>query len=181
MVTVATSAASRPDLGSYVRIDPQTWETVKAQGQARFAGLKPVSEFFDRNRMSKPQSLNVFTTRLNFNLIYFQNNYILITLLCTIYLLFTNLSLLLGILFLIGAFKFVNSMNPNEPTRLPGGVMVTRTQLYPALVFIAILVLWFTSATSAIFWLASVCAFIIAIHAGFMEPPVEAEFAEQQV
>ncbi|KAJ3045861.1 hypothetical protein HDV00_006125 [Rhizophlyctis rosea] len=123
----------------------------------------------------------VFTTRLNFNLVYFQNNYILIVLLFTIYLLFTNFFLLFTILFLIAGFKFVTNMSPNEPTRLPGGIMVTRTQLYPVLVFVGILLLWFTSVGSAIFWLASVCAFVIGTHAGLMEPPVEADFAQEQV
>ncbi|KAJ3295643.1 hypothetical protein HK104_002448 [Borealophlyctis nickersoniae] len=180
-MAASPQSTSYPGFSNYVRIDPSTWDAVKKQGQARVAGLKPFSEFFDRSRMSKPSSLNVFTTRLNFNLIYFQNNYLLIVTLCTLYLLFTNFWLLFTVFFLIGGFKFVSSMPANEPTVLPGGIMVTPKQLWPVLIVVGILLLWFTSVGGAIFWLVSVCALIVGTHAGFLEPPVEADFAEQQV
>ncbi|RKO93027.1 prenylated rab acceptor PRA1, partial [Blyttiomyces helicus] len=156
-------------------------ENIKEQARSRLAGLKPVSDFFDRTRMSRPSSINVFSTRLAFNLHHFQNNYILFVAVMTFYLLFTNLWLLATIIFLLIGFKFISALPANEPATLPGGIVVTSSQLWPIYGFTSLLLLWFTSAGGAIFWLASVCVVLILIHAGIMEPPVEADFAEEQV
>ncbi|KNC97045.1 uncharacterized protein SPPG_07443 [Spizellomyces punctatus DAOM BR117] len=164
----------------YVRIDPQTWTNVTEQSRARFAGLKPLGDFFDKNRFRKPSNIGVFTSRLNYNLTYYQNNYILIVLIVTAYQLLTNLPLLLIILFLLGGWKFISSLPANQPTTLLG-VQVTSRQLWPAFAMTGVLLLWFSDATGTIFWMVSLCALIIGFHAGMMEPPVEASFAEQQV
>lgn len=153
-------------------VDPNTWQTVKESSRARFSGLKPLREFFDKNRFGKPASivgmvrrlcpnsstprltlaLLVFTSRLNYNLVYFQNNYMLIVLLVTAYLLFTNLWLLLTILFVLGmlrdyrpiyflcnvyvtpmflgGFKFVSSIPANQPTKLFGNGKYMCIELY---------------------------------------------------
>ncbi|TPX58478.1 hypothetical protein SpCBS45565_g07981 [Spizellomyces sp. 'palustris'] len=160
--------------------DPQTWTNVTEQSRARFAGLKPPGDFFDKNRFRKPSNIGVFTSRLNYNLTYYQNNYILIVLIVTAYKLFTDLRLLFTILFFLGGWKFISSLPANQPTTL-FGVQVTSRQLWPAFAMTGVLLLWFTEVTGKIFWLVAVGALIIGFHAGMMEPPVEASFAEQQV
>ncbi|KAJ3181837.1 hypothetical protein HDU85_003352 [Gaertneriomyces sp. JEL0708] len=174
-------SAAGAGISQYVRIDPATWQTVKDQSTARFSSLRPVKDFFDKNRFSKPASISAFTSRLNYNLVYFQNNYILIVLIITAYLLFTNFWLLLAILVLLGGFKFISSLPANQPTLLFGRVQMTSGQLWIAYGFTAVMLIWISSATSSLFWLASVCALVISFHAGMMEPPIEADFAQQQV
>ncbi|KAH9244663.1 hypothetical protein BASA81_017923 [Batrachochytrium salamandrivorans] len=49
------AAANR--LGSYVRLDSQTWQSVKTESQRRLEALRPWTEFFDRSRMTKPPAL----------------------------------------------------------------------------------------------------------------------------
>ncbi|KAI9098347.1 PRA1 family protein-domain-containing protein [Phlyctochytrium arcticum] len=186
----------------YVRIDPATWSTVKEQSRARFAGLKPLSDFFDRNRFSRPSSISgkcpklylqclrpltdrpsVFTQRLNYNLTYFQNNYIVLALLITVYLLVTNIWFLFTIMFLLGGFKFITALPSHQPTSLPGGFRVTPRQLWPIFVGVGLIMVYFTSSITTFIWMASCSALVIASHAGMMEPPIEANFAsaEQQV
>ncbi|TPX56374.1 hypothetical protein PhCBS80983_g04587 [Powellomyces hirtus] len=179
----STSASTNSGgFASYVRVDPQTWQTVKETSRARLASLKPVSDFFDKNRFGKPANVAVFTSRLNYNLIYFQNNYILLVLIVTAYLLFTNFWLLLTIFYLLAGFKFITSLPSNQPTTLPFiGARVTPSQLWPVFLITGLFFVYISGATGTIFYMMAVCALIICAHAGMMDPPVEANFAEESV
>lgn len=41
----------------------------------RFANLKPVTEFLDIKRMSRPSNFGEVQSRINYNLSYFSSNY----------------------------------------------------------------------------------------------------------
>ncbi|KAJ1340057.1 hypothetical protein BSLG_005381 [Batrachochytrium salamandrivorans] len=112
------AAANR--LGSYVRLDSQTWQSVKTESQRRLEALRPWTEFFDRSRMTKPSSSTAFSQRLSYNLRYFQNNYILVVLLVIAYFLITQPWLLVSVAFLVVGFKWISSLPTNEPTRIGG-------------------------------------------------------------
>lgn len=68
----------------------------------RFSNLKPISEFFDYKRMSKPNSFSEIQSRASYNLGYFSSNYAVIVLMLSIYSLLTNLLLLFVILLVVG-------------------------------------------------------------------------------
>ncbi|KAG0325044.1 hypothetical protein BG004_003316, partial [Podila humilis] len=53
--------------------------------EERLSSLRPLSEFFDRNRLSQPNGFSNVTSRLNYNLTYFQGNYLIIFLAITAY------------------------------------------------------------------------------------------------
>ncbi|KAJ3173551.1 hypothetical protein HDU88_002637 [Geranomyces variabilis] len=177
----AAATTSVQNLASYVRLDAQTWNTVKETSKARLSSLKPISAFFDRSRFGIPANVAVFRSRLDYNLVYFSNNYILIVILVSAYLLFSNLALLLTIIYLLAGFKFISSLPHNQPTTLPGGIKVTPTQVWPVFAFTGFLFTWLSGATSTIFYMLAMSGMLIGAHAGMMDPPVEASFAEQQV
>ncbi|KAI9206025.1 prenylated rab acceptor PRA1 [Polychytrium aggregatum] len=159
--------------------DNSTLENLKETSRSRLNNIKPFSDFFDRNRFNKPASFAVFSQRVSFNLQYFQNNYLLIVLVFTAYSLITNLLFFISSVLLAFGFRYVSSMPANEPARLFGGkVALTQTQSYIGLAVLTLLTFWLTDAFDIIFWLVVGAGIFIVGHAGFMEPPVENDFAE---
>lgn len=69
---------------------------------SRFSNLKPISEFFDFKRLSKPSSFGEAQSRASYNLGYFSSNYAVVVLMLSIYSLLTNLLLLFVILLVVG-------------------------------------------------------------------------------
>lgn len=69
---------------------------------SRFSNLKPISEFFDFKRLSKPSSFGEAQSRASYNLGYFSSNYAVVVLILSIYSLLTNLLLLFVILLVVG-------------------------------------------------------------------------------
>ncbi|KAI8822650.1 PRA1 family protein-domain-containing protein [Fimicolochytrium jonesii] len=181
MSNILPGGSAPTSFTSYARIDAATWQTVKETSRQRLSTLKPLSDFFDRTRLSRPQSIAQFSSRLNHNLTYFQNNYILIVLIITAYLLFTNIFLLVTILFVLGGFKFISSLPANVPTSIfRGRWTVTPSGLWPVFAVVSVLMIWISGATGTIFYMIAVCAFVVCAHAGVMEVPVEAGFANTQ-
>ena len=75
------------------------FSSVRSQSiAARFANLKPVSEFLDIKRLSKPNNFGEIQSRVNYNLAYFSSNYAVIFVMLTIYSLITNPWLLFDII-----------------------------------------------------------------------------------
>lgn len=68
----------------------------------RFSNLKPVSEFFDFKRLSKPNNFGEVQSRASYNLGYFASNYAVVFAMLSIYSLLTNLLLLFVILLVVG-------------------------------------------------------------------------------
>ncbi|KAI8924965.1 PRA1 family protein-domain-containing protein [Entophlyctis helioformis] len=173
-------AASANKLGSYIRIDAQTWDNVKQESQRRLEALRPWSEFFDRLRFAVPKNFSEFNQRLTFNVRHFQNNYILIVLIVIAYFLITEPFLLVSVGFLIVGFKWISSLPTNEPTTIAGNKF-SQLQLWMAYGVISFFLLFFTGVSTTLFWVASLCAAVVAAHAGSMDKPVEAEFGDEQV
>ncbi|KAI9365471.1 PRA1 family protein-domain-containing protein [Zopfochytrium polystomum] len=161
----------------YLPVDAATWENIQAQGKTKLETLKPAREFFDKNRFSVPRDFNEFSGRLSANLRYFQSNYILLGLVAVLYSLITNLWLLFAVAFVIVGVRFISTMPPEGPVSfLNGKLVITSSQAWMALACISVLLLWFTSAGTTIFWIASVVVMAVAFHAGFMQKPLEDDF-----
>ncbi|KAL2917668.1 Prenylated Rab acceptor 1 [Polyrhizophydium stewartii] len=173
-----TSIANR--FGSYVRLDPQAWESVREESRKRLEGLRSWGEFFDISRFGLPRSLAVFTQRLSFNLKHFQNNYLLITFFVVAFFLITQPFLLISLVFFAVGFKWISSLPANEPTTI-AGAKFSQMQLWGAYAAISLLILFFTGIQATIFWVVVVCAAVVCAHAGCIDKPVEAEFGEEEV
>ncbi|OZJ06146.1 hypothetical protein BZG36_00969 [Bifiguratus adelaidae] len=147
--------------------------------EERLGNLRPVSEFVDRNRLSKPNGFQDVARRWSYNLRYFQSNYFLIILALLVYVLITNAWLLLTVVFIMLALRFISSLG-DEPLAI-GGSVVTSKQLYAALIGASIVLLWISSAGSAVFWVIGAAAFVVLGHAAILEPGVEGDFASGAV
>lgn len=156
-------------------IDAQTWDKVKEEGRNRLKGLKSWSDFFDKSRFKLPKDLGEFSNHVKFNLSYFQNNYILVTLIVIAYFLITEPLLLFSVVFVIGGFKFISALPANQPTKI-GSASITQTQLWIGYGIVSFILLFFTGVSYTLFWVAVCCAATILIHAGSLTKPIESEF-----
>ena len=128
MLAAMNIQTNTANLSKYTRLEPETVEEVKTQVSRRLAQLKPMSEFFNFKRFQKPESYAQFKSNLDFNVIYFSNNYLLLALILVGYFLITNLFLLFGVIFAVGGLKFIQLQNGNPLTI--SGVSVTTAQMW---------------------------------------------------
>ncbi|KAM5490854.1 hypothetical protein MaudMau93_002262 [Microsporum audouinii] len=120
---------------------------------SRFANLRPVSEFLDIKRVSKPANFSEFQSRASYNLSYFSSNYVVVFIVLSIYSLLTNLALLFVILLVLGGSYGIGKLEGRD---LDVGVFrATTSQLYTALLVVALpLGLWASPLSTAL-WLTS--------------------------
>ncbi|KAM5438309.1 hypothetical protein MferCBS31731_005170 [Microsporum ferrugineum] len=118
---------------------------------SRFANLRPVSEFLDIKRVSKPANFSEFQSRASYNLSYFSSNYVVVFIVLSIYSLLTNLALLFVILLVLGGSYGIGKLEGRD---LDVGVFrATTSQLYTALLVVALpLGLWASPLSTAL-WL----------------------------
>ncbi|KAK9899344.1 prenylated rab acceptor PRA1 [Cystobasidium minutum MCA 4210] len=143
--------------------------------QTRLSALRPPQEFFDVQRVSRPQDLNEATRRISHNTRYFGGNYSLVVALLAVYALLTNPLLLIAIGFLSGGFIAINKFAP-EPSATGESGPVTQKSLYTGLFVIGIPLLWLAAPLSTIFWIVGASSVLILGHASMLEPGVESEY-----
>ncbi|KAL9623097.1 MAG: hypothetical protein Q9160_002611 [Pyrenula sp. 1 TL-2023] len=108
------------------------FQSVRSQSIAtRFSNLKPISEFLDLKRLSKPANFSEVQTRVNYNLSHFSSNYLVVFLMLSIYSLLTNFTLLFVLILAIGGTYGIGKLEGRD---LDIGVLrATTSQLYTAL------------------------------------------------
>lgn len=156
------------------------FDAVKSQSFAsRFANLKPLSEFLDIKRLSKPQDFADFQNRINHNLSYYSSNYALVFIMLSIYSLLTNLTLLFVIvLVVVGMFGIGKLQGADLDV---GFFRATSSQLYTGLFIIAVpLGLW-ASPIATMLWLIGATGVTIIGHASLMEKDIASSFSEEAV
>ncbi|KAL8944667.1 MAG: hypothetical protein Q9211_000511 [Gyalolechia sp. 1 TL-2023] len=136
---------SRLNLGSH-------FDGVRSQSlSTRFANLRPISEFLNLSRLSKPAGFGEVQSRVNYNLGYFSSNYVAVAIMLLIYSLLTNLTLLFDIVF-VGLGLFCIKKLDGRDLEL-GFARATTSQLYTGLFVIAVpLFIWANPIGSAL-WL----------------------------
>jgi hypothetical protein len=145
----------------------------------RFANLRPISEFFDLKRISKPANFGEAQSRVNYNLGYFSSNYAALFVMLSIYSLLTNLLLLFVICFVVGGMYGIGKLEGNDLQL--GGRTVSTSQLYTTLFLIAVpLGLW-ASPFTTVLWLIGASGVTVLGHAAFMDKPIEQAFSEEAV
>lgn len=164
---------SRLNLGS-------RFESVRSQSiTARFANLKPISEFLDLKRLSKPANFAEVQSRVNYNLGYFSSNYVAVAIMLGIYSLLTNMALLFDIFF-VGAGLFAIKKLDGRDLEL-GFARATTSQLYTGLVVIAVPLFIYASPISTALWLVGATGVSILGHASLMDKPIDTAFSEEAV
>lgn len=146
---------------------------------SRFANLRPVSEFLDLKRLSKPADFSEVQSRVNFNLGHFSSNYAAVVVMLSIYSLVTNLLLLFVILFVVGGMWGIGKLDGRDLDL--GTTHITSSQLYTGLLIISIPLGFIASPFSTILWLIGASGVTILGHASFMDKPIDAAFQGEAV
>ncbi|KAI9800592.1 MAG: hypothetical protein M1833_003250 [Piccolia ochrophora] len=128
------------------------FDSVRSQSlTSRFAHLRPVSEFLDLKRLSKPHNFSEVQTRVNYNLSYFSSNYAAVFVMLSIYSLLTNLSLLFVIILAIGGTWGIGKLEGNDLDL--GFARFTTSQLYTGLLVLAVPLGILASPITTALWL----------------------------
>jgi hypothetical protein len=146
---------------------------------ARFANLKPISEFLDLKRLSKPANFAEVQSRVNYNLGHFSSNYVVVFAMLSIYCLVTHLLLLFVIVLVVAGMWGIGKLEGRD---LDIGVLrATSSQLYTGLLVIAVPLGFIASPVSAFFWLIGAAGITILGHASFMDKPIDEAFSGEAV
>lgn len=146
---------------------------------SRFSNLRPIGEFFDLKRLSKPQNFGEAQSRVNYNLSYFSSNYAAVFVMLSIYSLITNLPLLFVIILVVGGMWGIGKLGGQDLDL--GFIRATTSQLYTALVCVAVPLAFIASPLSSFLWLIGASGVTILGHAAFMDKPIEQAFSEEAV
>jgi hypothetical protein len=156
------------------------FEGLRSQSvSSRFANLRPISEFFDVKRISKPANFSEVQSRVNYNLSYFSSNYAVVFVMLSIYSLLTNLTLLFVICFVVGGMYGVGKLQGNDLEL--GSWRATSSQLYTTILVIAIPLGFWASPFSTFLWLVGATGVTVIGHATFLDKPIESAFSEEAV
>ncbi|KAF2098937.1 prenylated rab acceptor PRA1 [Rhizodiscina lignyota] len=145
----------------------------------RFTNLKPISEFLDIKRLSKPANFGEMQSRVNYNLGYFSSNYAAVFVMLSIYSLLTNLTLLFVIILVVGGMWGIGKLGGNDLDL--GFARFTTSQMYTGLLVLSVPMLIISSPLSTILWLIGASGVTILGHASFMDKPIEQAFSEEAV
>ncbi len=146
---------------------------------SRFSNLRPVSEFFDFKRLSKPANFADAQSRVNYNLGYFSSNYAVVFVMLCIYALLTNPWLLFDIIFVAVGMFLIGKLEGRDLEL--GQQRFTTSQLYTALYVIAIPIALISSPFTTILWLIGASGVVILGHAALMDKPIDEAFSGEAV
>lgn len=146
---------------------------------SRFANLKPISEFLDVKRLSKPADFADVQTRVNYNLRYFSSNYTVVFVMLSIYSLLTNLLLLWVIVLVVGGMWGIGKLDGRDLDI--GIVRATTSQLYTGLFVVSVPLGIWASPITTVLWLIGATGVSVLGHASLMDRPVENAFSEEAV
>ncbi|KAF4627667.1 hypothetical protein G7Y89_g10484 [Cudoniella acicularis] len=153
---------------------------VRSQSIAsRFANLKPISEFLDLKRLSKPANFSEVQSRVNYNLGYFSSNYAVVFVMLSIYSLLTNWLLLFVILLVVGGMWGIGKLEGKDLEI--ASLRATSSQLYTGLLVIAVPLGIIASPFTTILWLIGASGVSILGHASFMDKPIDEAFSGEAV
>ncbi|RYO74365.1 hypothetical protein DL764_010890 [Monosporascus ibericus] len=142
---------------------------------SRFANMRPVGEFLDFKRLSKPENFTEVQSRVNYNLGTFSSNYALVFVLLSVYALITNPLLLFDIILLVGGLWLLGRLNGQD--LIIGTFHATSSQLYTGLLVTCGLLFLIASPFSTVLWLIGASGVVILGHAAFMDKPIDEAFS----
>lgn len=146
---------------------------------ARLSNLKPISDFFDFKRFSKPANFSEIQSRVNYNLGHFSSNYALVFAMLSIYSLLTNFLLLFVIFLVVGGMWGIGKLEGRDLEI--AGFKASSSQLYTGLICIAVPLGFLASPISTILWLIGASGVVILGHASFMDKPIDEAFSGEAV
>ncbi|KND95388.1 Prenylated Rab acceptor 1 [Tolypocladium ophioglossoides CBS 100239] len=141
----------------------------------RFSNLRPVSEFLDFKRLSKPANFSEMQSRVNYNLSHFSSNYAVVFAMLSIYALLTNWLLLFDIILVVAGMFLIGRLEGRDLEI--GTFRATTSQLYTGLLIVAVPLGLIASPFSTLLWLIGASGVAILGHASFMDKPIDEAFS----
>ncbi|KAK1749317.1 COPII vesicles protein Yip3 [Echria macrotheca] len=141
----------------------------------RFSNLRPLSEFFDFKRLSKPADFAEMQSRVNYNLGHFSSNYAVIFVMLCIYALLTNTALLFTIVFVTVGMWVIGKLDGRDLEI--GQHRFTTSQLYTGLYVIAIPIGLWSAPWRTVLWLIGASGVVIIGHAALLDKPIDEAFS----
>ncbi|KAF7542278.1 hypothetical protein G7Z17_g11723 [Cylindrodendrum hubeiense] len=117
----------------------------------RFSNLRPVSEFFDFKRVSKPANFAEAQSRVNYNLSHFSSNYAVVFVMLSVYALLTNWLLMFDIIFVVAGLFVIGRLEGRDLEI--GTFRATTSQLYTGIIVISVPLGLIASPFSTLLWL----------------------------
>ncbi|KAI0139674.1 hypothetical protein LQW54_011091 [Pestalotiopsis sp. IQ-011] len=146
---------------------------------SRFSNLRPVGEFLDFKRLSKPANFSEMQSRVNYNLGQFSSNYMVCFFVLSIYALVTSPLLLFDIVLLFAGLWILGRLNGQD--LVIGTFRATSSQLYTGL-FVTVAILGLIAPTfSTVLWLLGASGVVIIGHAALMDKPIDEAFSGEAV
>jgi len=142
----------------------------RAYKNERLQGLRPWSEFFDRNKFSVPSKLEG-VTRANRNLRHFYSNYLVVSCGVAVYVAISNLNFILSMLLCAALFWYFKTATASGESIVLRGTEITSPKAYTALSVLTLLMFYVTGGSSTIFWLVVGCGGVVLTHAAMREAP----------
>ncbi|KJZ73592.1 hypothetical protein HIM_06925 [Hirsutella minnesotensis 3608] len=139
----------------------------------RFSNLRPVSEFCDFKRLSKPANFGEMQSRVNYNLSHFSSNYAVVFAMLSIYALLTNWLLLFDIILVVAGMFLIGKLQGRDLEI--GNFRATSSQLYTGLLIVAVPLGLIASPFSTLLWLIGASG--VAILGGLGGRPRAPKFA----
>ncbi|KAJ1327597.1 Prenylated Rab acceptor 1 [Microdochium nivale] len=146
---------------------------------SRFANMRPVKEFFDFKRLSKPENFGEVQSRISYNLGTFSSNYALVFVLLSIYALVTNSLLLIDVILFVCGLWLLGRLDGQD--LVVGTFQATSSQLYSGLMVTCGLLFLIASPFSTVLWLIGASGVVIIGHAAFMDKPIDEAFSGEAV
>ncbi|CAM1505666.1 Fc.00g113030.m01.CDS01 [Cosmosporella sp. VM-42] len=145
----------------------------------RFSNLRPISEFFDFKRVSKPGNFNEMQSRVNYNLSHFSSNYAVVFIMLSIYALLSNWLLLFDIILVVAGMYLIGRLDGHDLQI--GTFRATSSQLYTGLVVVSVPLGLIASPISTLLWLIGASGVTILGHAALMDKPIDEAFSGEAV
>ncbi|KAK7408977.1 Prenylated Rab acceptor 1 [Neonectria magnoliae] len=145
----------------------------------RFSNLRPLSEFFDVKRISKPANFPEMQSRVNYNLSYYSSNYAVVFVMLSIYALLSNWVLMFDIMFVVASMFIIGRLDGHDLEI--GTFRATTSQLYTGMIVIAVPVGLIASPISTLLWLIGASGVTILGHASLLDKPIDEAFSGEAV
>jgi hypothetical protein len=145
----------------------------------RFSNLRPIGEFLDFKRVSKPANFGEVQSRVNYNLGHYSSNYAVVFLMLSIYALLNNWLLLFDIIFIAAGVWLIGMLDGRDLEL--GTFRATTSQLWTGLLVVAVPLGIFASPFATLLWLIGASGVVILGHASFMDKPIDEAFSGEAV
>lgn len=140
----------------------------------KFAGARPIQEFLDFRRISRPESFGALQSRIFFNLSRFSVNYLCIIGILSVYALLTNWLLLLVVAIAAAGLLLISRLEGRNFQM--GPIDIPSNNLYIGLLVITVPLAFVASPLSTIFWIIGASFVSIGLHASFLDRPVQSHY-----